>query len=287
MTHLGEACEPSIRRRRRTVLVVAASLVLVTGTGCIRDVDPVPGPPPSSGPSASPTATLPPVGVDCRDLATQGRTLRLRNGAGMDVAAVDLGSGSKGVVLAHQSDASMCQWLPYATLLAQEGYRVVVFDFVGFGASSPARTRTYLDDIRTAVQYLRDQGTTRVVVVGASMGATMAITAAAAITPPVAGVVAVSPPKLFDGVNAERAASQLETPALYIAADSDGDYEVYAEELSQATPAALRDLLIVDAPEHGVELVRAPTPQGDQVRTVIRAFLEEQLNPPPSATPSR
>ena len=35
----------------------------------------------------------------------------------------------------------MCQWLPYATLLAQQGYRVVAFDFAGFGASSPTKSK--------------------------------------------------------------------------------------------------------------------------------------------------
>jgi dienelactone hydrolase len=275
-----------MRRRRRTLLALAGAMLLAAGTACIRDVDPLP-PAPTGGPSATATASLPPVGVDCRELATLGRTLRLPNSAGLVVDAVDLGSGPNGVVLAHQSDANMCQWLPYATLLDQLGYRVVVFDFVGFGTSTQPATRTYLDDIRTVVDYLRKQGTERVVVVGASMGATMSVVAAAAITPPVAGVVAVSPPKLFDGVNAERAASQLQTPALYIAADSDGDYEVYAEELSEATPEALRNLLIVPAPEHGVELVGAQTPQGAQVRSAIEAFLAEHLNPPPSATPSR
>ena len=76
-----------------------------------------------------------------------------------------------GVVLAHQSDANMCQWLPYATLLAAKGYRVVAFDFAGFGASSRPAQKTYLEDIRTVVSYLRDRGTPKVVVMGASMGA--------------------------------------------------------------------------------------------------------------------
>jgi hypothetical protein len=71
---------------------------------------------------------------------------------------------------------------------------------------------------------------------------------------------------------------------LYIAGNADGDYQVYATELDEATPESLRDLLVVDAPEHGVDLVGAQTPQGDQVRSAISDFLQEHLNPP--ATPS-
>jgi pimeloyl-ACP methyl ester carboxylesterase len=179
----------------------------------------------------------------------------------------------------------MCQWLPYATVLASKGYRVVAFDFAGFGASSPTKQKTYLDDIRTVVSYLRDRGTTRVVVVGASMGATMGVLAGAAITPPVDGVVALSSPLQFDGVNAERAAPSLKSPVLYVAGDDDGDYAVYARTLNQATPADMRGLLVVSAPQHGVQFVAADTPEAAQVRSAIEAFLAEHLQPVPSPHP--
>ncbi len=272
-------------RARRTIIPCA--LVLMLGVGCVRDHEPVPPPGPSTGPSATPTATLPPVGVDCRELATQGRTLHLHNQAGLEIAAVDLGEGPRGVVLAHQSDADMCQWLPYATMLASQGYRVVAFDFAGFGTSSKTPMPTYIDDIRTVVGYLREQNTPKVVVIGASMGATMSIVAAAAPTSSVAGVVAVSPPKVFDSINAEHAASNLRAPMLYIAGDEDGDYSVYAREINDATPEQLRGLLVVPAPEHGVALVEAQSPAGAAVRAAIEEFLAEHLNPAITATPSK
>src|SRR5262245_60459143 len=136
MPHLGQAVEPSMIRARRAVLAVLGGLVLLAASACIRDRDPGPEQSPSPAPSASASASLPPVGVDCRDLATQGLLLHLDNLAGLKIAAVEFGSGPKGVVLVHQSDANMCQWLPYATLLAQQGYRVLAFDFAGFGGSS-------------------------------------------------------------------------------------------------------------------------------------------------------
>ncbi len=198
----------------RGVLLAAVALLALVAGGCTRGGGPTTNPSASVDATASPAATLPPVGVDCRELALQGRTLRLQNSAGLQLAAVDLGAGPKGVVLAHQSDASMCQWLAYATTLANLGYRVVAFDFAGFGASSPAPEKTYVEDIRTVVDYLRDRGTPQVVVIGASMGATMSVVAASAITPPLDGVVAVSPPATFDEIDAEVAAPSLRCPAL-------------------------------------------------------------------------
>jgi pimeloyl-ACP methyl ester carboxylesterase len=273
-------------RVRRALVAVASGLLLVAGA-CGRGAPPSTEPPPTEPAPPSPSVSLPPVGVDCRDLATKGRTLHLTNAADLSIAAVEYGAGPRGVVLAHQSDASMCQWLRFAMVLADQGYRVVAFDFAGFGASSPTESKTYLEDIRTAVTYLRERGTPRVVVIGASMGATMSIVAAAAIRPPLDGVIAISPPPIFDSVNAERAAVELGTPALYIAGEADGDYDVYAEDIYDATPEDLRGLLIVDAPEHGVELVEASSLAGAQVRAAIIQFLEEHLWPSPSASSTR
>ncbi len=162
----------------------------------------------------------------------------------------------------------------------------MAFDFAGFGASSRPQQRTYLEDIRTVVSYLRDRGTPRVVVMGASMGATMVIVATAAITPPVDGVIALSPPLTFSGVNAEKAAPSLRAPALFVAGDDDGDYEVYARQINQATPVELRNLIVVSAPQHGIQFVAADTPEAAQVRTAIETFLAQRLRPSPSATPT-
>jgi pimeloyl-ACP methyl ester carboxylesterase len=126
-----------------------------------------------------------------------------------------------------------------------------------------------------------------VVIVGASMGATMSVVATAAITPPIAGLVALSPPLAFDGINAERAAPSLHTPSLIIAGSTDGDYSVYARQLEEAVPAQYRGLLIVDAPEHGVDLVGATSTAGEQVRDAIEQFLSDNLRPLASSSPTR
>src|SRR5215468_8217054 len=242
------------RLARTAALAVTAALLAATAA-CAADSAP---PPPAPGNSAAPTVsvspgpTLPPVGAECPTQAQRGRQIRLTNGAGLSLAAVDLGTGSSGVVLAHQSDGSLCEWLPYGTALSARGYHVLAFDFAGSGSSSMPKQKTYVEDLRTAVTYLRGQGVTRVVIIGASMGATMSVVAAAAITPPVDGVIALSPPLSFDGVNAEKAAPSLKTPALFIAGELDGDYPSYAKSIEGAAPVEYRELLIVTGAQHGV-----------------------------------
>src|SRR5262245_6268636 len=97
------------RLARAASLLVTAGLVVALGA-CAADNTPPSTPNGSAGPSvsASPGPTLPPVGADCRTQAERGRTLRLTNSTGLSLAAVDFGSGTAGVVLAHQSDGSLC-----------------------------------------------------------------------------------------------------------------------------------------------------------------------------------
>ena len=99
----------------RWAVMLALGCTLVTGCA---EAPTAPPPGASTSASPSPGPSLAAVGADCRPAATQGLTLRLVNAAGHSISAVDLGSGPIGVVLAHQSDASLCQWLPYGQVLA-------------------------------------------------------------------------------------------------------------------------------------------------------------------------
>jgi pimeloyl-ACP methyl ester carboxylesterase len=263
------------RLARAAALVVAGGLLAATAACAADSAPPPPAPGNSIGPTvtASPGPTLPPVGAECPAQAGRGTQTRLTNGAGLSLAAVELGTGTSAVVLAHQSDGSLCEWLPYGTSLAAKGLRVLAFDFAGSGSSSMPKQKTYVEDLRTAVTYLRAQGVTRVVIIGASMGATMSVVAAAAIAPPVDGVIALSPPLNFDGVNAEKAAPSLKTPALFIAGELDGDYPSYAKSIESATPVEYRELLVVTGAQHGVQLVDAEVQSTLLVRTAMEQFL--------------
>jgi pimeloyl-ACP methyl ester carboxylesterase len=262
---------------RLALLLALTGLVGVAGA-CAEE-QPKPPTPSESTVTPSPGPTLPAVGAGCRNEATKGRTLRLVNGAGHSIAAVDLGTGSSAVVLAHQSDGSLCEWLPYGEQLAARGFRVLAFDFAGSGSSTIPKQKTYVEDVRTAVVYLREQGASKVIIMGASMGATMSVVAAAAITPPVDGVISLSAPVSFDGVNAEKAAPSLRSPILYVAGDTDGDFAAYAKSIHAATPAGLAALVVVPGAEHGIRLLDSEVQATVLVRTAVEQFL--YLHAPP------
>jgi pimeloyl-ACP methyl ester carboxylesterase len=101
--------------------------------------------------------------------------MRFYSQDGADIAADIYGSGPHGVVLAHGGRFTKADWAPQATFLAAHGFRVLAFDFRGFGeslappAAEHADDNVYLD-VLAAVRYLHTHGSDSVSVIGASFG---------------------------------------------------------------------------------------------------------------------
>src|SRR5215213_1965913 len=82
------------------------------------------------------------------------------------------GSGTTAVILTHQSEGDLCDWLPYAKRLAARGYFAFPIDFRGYGfsqARTGAAATRYAADVAAAAKALRKLGKRKVFVVGASM----------------------------------------------------------------------------------------------------------------------
>jgi len=183
---------------------------------------------------------------------------RFRTTDGVRLAGAVVGRGKTGIVFAHQVAGDRCQWLPFARELAGRGYRSLVFDMRGYGASAGvANVDPHLDVLGAAAE-LRRRGASRIVLIGASMGGTGVVAAAPRIRPAIAGVVELSAPTGFGGVDARVAARTLTRPALFVAGRDDGDFAQASRALHRA--AATRDKKLVIAPTswHGVDLVSLP-----------------------------
>jgi len=85
------------------------------------------------------------------------------------------GKGDRGVVLAHGGRFNKESWALQARTLAKAGFRVLAFDFRGYGQSrgpgqsQPMGAPLHLD-VLAAVRCLRKMGAKTVSVVGGSMG---------------------------------------------------------------------------------------------------------------------
>ncbi len=98
------------------------------------------------------------------------------------------GKGDRRVVLAHGGRFSKESWKPQAQQLASAGFRVLAFDFRGFGQShGPGDKDTFTApmylDVLAAVRYLRKNGAKTVAVMGGSFGGAAAAYASIASQP--------------------------------------------------------------------------------------------------------
>jgi pimeloyl-ACP methyl ester carboxylesterase len=185
------------------------------------------------------------------------------------------GKGTTAVILTHQSEGDLCDWLPYAKRLAARGYFVFSIDFRGYGFSSAslAGPDRFPQDVAAATKALRALGVRKVFVVGASMGGIAALVAATQISPPLDGIVSVSSPRRYRTMNGIATARRLRVPVLYLAATADDnpsyDFSEDAKALHRRAASRDKRLVLLPGPLHGIDLVgRSP-----QAKAAIERFL--------------
>jgi esterase/lipase len=250
--------------------VLLATLVVGAGTAaCSSSTAPAPAAAPPS-PVVHPT-----VGALCQDISSTGQQAWFSDLKGVNIGAVMLGTGSVGVVLAHQSGGTSCQWLPYGQELAKAGYKVLAIDFAGSGVSDELANGDTRDaNVVAAAGYLLGHGAKSVVLIGASMGANAALVAATKIIPQVDGVISLSAPASFEGVDALSAVPNLKAPVLYVAGDIDGTFGNDAQAMYNATTINSKKLLIVNSSDHGVDFLLDTDPEAKKVPKAITDFLQ-------------
>ena len=124
----------------------AAALVLVVVGACggpDRSTDDdrstvtttVPQPSTTGSISADPAGPEPPPATGEECLAPADDADQAWFGPGRRLGGYVIGSGSRWVVLGHQSDGTSCQMLPIGRQLVRAGYRVIAIDFSGRGSS--------------------------------------------------------------------------------------------------------------------------------------------------------
>jgi pimeloyl-ACP methyl ester carboxylesterase len=210
-----------------------------------------------------------------RDSYCAGRgDIHFRAADGTRLIGHVFGRGTTAVVLAHQSQGSLCQWVFYGRRLASEGYRAFAFDFRNDGLSQqvgPRASGRIGGDVAAAVKYVRAHGAKKVLLVGASMGGGAVLVGGANVRPPVDGVVSLSGPSSFGGADAGAAVPRLRVPVLYLAAEQDagGAWAQDAREMYAATPSSDKAIEILPGSDHGISLVSSP----GRARDLVERFL--------------
>ena len=201
----------AVNRLPLLALAIVASLAGCTSAPS-SDADPSNADPSVAAPSGSPSAA-PMRGVKAPDCLPAGTQAVAVTSGDVATAVAVAGGGERGVVLAPQNGGDWCQWAHEAEHLVDEGYRVATFTWPDTGREAGEAA------MRSAVDALHQAGAPTVALVGASKGGTYA--AAMAEELGAVGVVALSPPSVFEGLDARSINVGYTGPLLVIAARDD------------------------------------------------------------------
>ena len=171
------------------------------------------------------------------------------------------GQGTHAVVLAHGAVFNKESWNELATRLSAEGFQALAIDFRGYGKSTAGRSRRALhEDVLGGIRYLREQGATRVSVVGASMGGGAAGDAATQAEPGeiyrlvLLAAVAAGSPRRMQGSK------------LFIVSSEDGMRRTVEQQFAAA--AGPKELRILEGRAHAQHIFRT-----DRARELTDAIL--------------
>jgi pimeloyl-ACP methyl ester carboxylesterase len=183
------------------------------------------------------------------------------------------GQGTSAVVLAHGGRFNKESWRDQARALASERFRVLAFDFRGFGCSTgPGEANSdsapFENDVLAAVRYLKSHGVKGVSVVGGSFGGGAAGDASIKSSPGEIDRI------VFLGAAPNLSAEKLKSRSLFIVARDDANdagprLPGIRAQYEKAPPP--KRLIIVDGSAHAQFLFK--TDQGARVMQEILRFL--------------
>ncbi|MEX1263776.1 MAG: alpha/beta fold hydrolase [Actinomycetota bacterium] len=187
-----------------------------------------------------------------------------------------------GVVLAHMQPADQTAWFDYAETLADDGYQTLTFNFRGYcpggdaGCSSGQTDLSMLwRDVQAAVRFLRSTGVARVGVIGASMGGTAALVAAAQPSARIGAVAVLSAPISIAGLAASpETLVAVASAKLFVAGNGDATAAADAQSLYDLSVPPKR-VEIVPSEDHGTDLLEGN--QGPNVRQLLQTWLAQFL----------
>jgi alpha-beta hydrolase superfamily lysophospholipase len=171
------------------------------------------------------------------------------------------------VILVHMLHRSRRDWDSFAHRLAGEGIGVLAVDLRGHGESQrysmpePAAESGYAPmalDVRAGRRYLAsrtDVIQSRIGVAGASIGANLAVIAAAADSSLVS-LALLSPSLDYRGLRIEQAVKKIGNRPILLVAGSDDAYAARsARELQKAGGGGAREVVILDHAGHGTTML--------------------------------
>ena len=197
---------------------------------------------------------------------------------GVHLAGAEFGTGPHGVLLLPQQSGDLCAWWAYATALLNQGFHVLAIDLRGTGYSESGGRADYTADAQAGIAALKHHGATKVVLIGAALGAATALVTAGRAPDQVAGVVSLSyaDTDVTAGAGGDphtpsQAAGRITAPLLLCFTAGDKQAAPGAQQLADAARGPAKQLVGRPGVSHGWDMLKVGE---DDVRPDILSFLQ-------------
>lgn len=188
----------------------------------------------------------------------------------------------KGALLLHMLGNTRQSWREFALFLQDKGYQVLAIDLRGHGQSLEKNNQRvsyinfheqdFLDmlkDIQAAKKVLQKEGVAELALIGASIGANLAILAAAH-DHEIKKVIALSPGLNYKGVKPQDDIKKIAVPILIVAAEDDA-YSAMSSRTLEAVIHGPKELKIFPRADHGTRMFN----QIPELKKIMLDFLEK------------
>jgi uncharacterized protein len=149
-------------------------------------------------------------------------TVTFETADGATVSGELYGSGKTAIIFSMMGNCKP-GWREFAQIAAAQGFLTLTYPWRGCRASSvdEALIQKFLEDIRAAITFVREQGAEKIILVGASLGG--AASAKLAVESQASGIVILASPPSISQWNFEIQSADLNTdiPKLFITAEND------------------------------------------------------------------
>ena len=193
-------------------------------------------------------------------LPSWGRTLELSTQDGVTLHANMSGRGANAVLLIHGRDKSSVVWKLFAEKLAAKGMRVLTIDLRGHGGSGKAPQSgdaaypMMIEDVRSGLKTLQRYELKSLSIVGADVGANLALQAAAE-NDAVSNLVLLSPGFNIKGIKATQYLEGYGNRPLFLAAGTGDDYSAKTVKYMKTKAKGQSKLTVPNGGETGAQLL--------------------------------
>jgi uncharacterized protein len=261
-------------------------LLLLTACGSVPAIPPTPIP--TTVPTASPAASTTPqpsaIPITPTSAATasvpaptiaanNARLVQIPTTNNATVFAEQLGNGPTAVIFAVMGNCSP-GWTQLAEAAADQGFWVLTYRWQACKGTriDNQKIRLFVEDARAVIQYVREQGARKIILVGASLGG--CASAALLAESQADGLIVIASPATIPAWDFQISAENLASPApkLFITAEDDSVVPATATRALYELASEPRSWQTYPGTAHGTDLFT--TEHGQALQEQILGFLQ-------------